>query len=1068
MSKVQLEWIEGLTGLAGSGTLQTAYDKSVDGAIREDRVRGSVDIHGATGYAGPALKLVSGGVTGSSVLSIFSRDSGIPTTELGEVGARIASLVSSNTATGPGNLLLGGSNLSLSGSTRNSSVAGGVGGSINDSRSSLVVASESGSYVQDSSISLVAASAGSSVRGSTGSAVLMSLASSVEDSQASLVFGSEKSSVKFGARVGIYSSDSSGSTGGSNAALIGTHRSRLEYGSASVVLGGTSGIYRTLHRSIVGGGSENDLNNVTESAVLGAVRSGLVNLHRTIVGAGSSTLNNVTDSLVFGDGEGAQGTNLHRSLVMLTGGITGHNAINNISDSALLGGVRGSNIARSVVGAVSGDVNGLNPHGKALNDISESAILGVSDSSVRGIYAALVGGMRHSVLEDSGSSLLAGLDGVTGMLINQSAVAGVQDSTLQHVNRSVLAGLAGTTLDLAGNSAVLAISGGGLFQVSGSLVAALDNVTLAEISSSIVAGGSNVDIARVNRSLVMAGDGAGTLMLDINDSTVLPSSSHNRGDLLRVSRSLVAGAAEFGADTITESAVLAASGHFGNIDRSIVGGGTPSAFGPGGTGCRDISDSLVVGGVSYNIEAVHHSIVAGGSKTTHKYLNGSAALGGENSTYESLHGSIVAGGVDSTHLYVNYSAVLGGISGTNVAIYQSVVGGGVNNSMRAIFHSFAGGGEGNDFDLVTESLAVGGDNVVLDDVHRSIFAGGAESQYRNVFDSSLLANTHTGATGINRSLLAVNDHLTAGGLASSVVLGSEQSTVGSVSRGLMLSGRYSTLAPPGTTGMSDASVIGGEGSSVTADGSASFHSSGTLVAAPYNLALGGRDNMHLWSAGTNNVSIGGSGNEFSDGASFSGIVSSRNSVISAPGACSGVGVGALVLGGHDNSSIYAQDSVMLGGLHGEARTNSEVVTGAGWFYGYTGLQGESQRSEQILSRQLEDSSPSVLLIPGAGPTLMPPSSTVAVTIDLAARVNSVGPDQGKSAFWSFKALVVTDASHVSSLQVNNKVFEGGDPLWSGSQASLSTSGQYLLINATGFDTTTTRWTATARLTQIKG
>jgi hypothetical protein len=195
------------------------------------------------------------------------------------------------------------------------------------------------------------------------------------------------------------------------------------------------------------------------------------------------------------------------------------------------------------------------------------------------------------------------------------------------------------------------------------------------------------------------------------------------------------------------------------------------------------------------------------------------------------------------------------------------------------------------------------------------------------------------------------------------------------------------------------------------------------------------------------------------------LIATDKSVAAVSGA-TGIHRSAIV-GGQFNHN-KSDNSVILGGSYGEATRNSEIVTGAGLF-GATGSNGESQRADIMLLAQFEDATPSYLHLPSGTSDYiaLPNDSTVSATIDLVARVNTVGADYGKSAFWSFKALAVTDNVGVTTLVVNTKTYEGGDILWSTTQASLSATGNTLLVNAQGFGGTTTRWTATARLTQIK-
>jgi hypothetical protein len=75
--KVKPEWIDG--EVAGGGDLQKAYDKSVDGSILTDSVRGSIDFrNGETGADYPILTL---GFTGQT-----------PTTSISGVNAKVASI----------------------------------------------------------------------------------------------------------------------------------------------------------------------------------------------------------------------------------------------------------------------------------------------------------------------------------------------------------------------------------------------------------------------------------------------------------------------------------------------------------------------------------------------------------------------------------------------------------------------------------------------------------------------------------------------------------------------------------------------------------------------------------------------------------------------------------------------------------------------------------------------------------------------------------------------------------------------------------------------------------------
>lgn len=75
--KVKPEWIDG--EVAGGGDLQKAYDKSVDGSILTDSVRGSIDFrNGETGADYPILTL---GFTGQA-----------PTTSVSGVNAKVASI----------------------------------------------------------------------------------------------------------------------------------------------------------------------------------------------------------------------------------------------------------------------------------------------------------------------------------------------------------------------------------------------------------------------------------------------------------------------------------------------------------------------------------------------------------------------------------------------------------------------------------------------------------------------------------------------------------------------------------------------------------------------------------------------------------------------------------------------------------------------------------------------------------------------------------------------------------------------------------------------------------------
>jgi hypothetical protein len=462
------------------------------------------------------------------------------------------------------------------------------------------------------------------------------------------------------------------------------------------------------------------------------------------------------------------------------------------------------------------------------------------------------------------------------------------------------------------------------------------------------------------------------------------------------------------------------------------------------------SQAVTLGG-AFNVHKGSRGVLGGGSyNTLGSGGSDGALLGGTFNTVNGT-GSAIIGGWTGTVDGSAYSALIGGQANiVNNNSSHSVVLGGMNNTItNTSSNTGILGGTDNLLTGSSKSVIIGGASNTLNNSPECITIGGYGSSQVDGFQNALLIASNASIMGSKSSIISgYGNYLQ--GTNSTILGGYSNGVTGNAQNCGIMAGGSNVIQ--GSTGGSSSSM------------SAILASTSNLGMSMYSSAIIGSG----WcEANTTNLSIMAAtygskllGNvDTGSSVSYSAVLGGSNHILQESS-------NTAHLGGSYNTSFLASNSVVLGGQYGVALRDSEVVTGAGLFYGTTGFAGEAQKSSLVMKALVPAGATGQLSLPDSKLIVMAPYSTIAMDIDLVSSIDGATESGSDSAYWSFKVLAKAGSTGCSMV-VNNRTYNGGDLVFTSTDAFAGTTGLALMLSAAGQTGSVTKWMASIDATQVK-